>query len=225
VPRPDDVTDPDYVPADSAVGLEEVGGIEGWWDKPGHWGPSKQYVGFGPQEKETDPALLEVLTKQAIVEAIGIKKTGMSLKKVQAMRLDRDREELYKLAGSEIIAEQDGSLTLKTKKQLGGAMGVVLNSVAPAHGGYTFSAKEAKTLIKSWDSSWKAVPLADPVVRFWVSHPLEDVVGIDWEVLTWKTTGCEANSAIDGSHRLGRQADDDQDDRGARCPPCSAAEG
>lgn len=67
---PDQITDAEYVPAVSAEGLEEVGGLDGWWDRPGTWGESKRYQGFGPREKVMDKSMLEVLTRQALIEAV-----------------------------------------------------------------------------------------------------------------------------------------------------------
>ncbi|CRK23673.1 hypothetical protein BN1708_018050, partial [Verticillium longisporum] len=56
------------------IGLEEVGGYEGWWEREGHWGPESEYTPFAAAERVQDAAVLEVLTRQAVVEALAFRK-------------------------------------------------------------------------------------------------------------------------------------------------------
>ncbi|KAI9839792.1 MAG: hypothetical protein M1837_001991 [Sclerophora amabilis] len=41
-----EVEDPDYVPATTWDGLEQVGGQGGWWKK--HWDPEHRFQGYAP---------------------------------------------------------------------------------------------------------------------------------------------------------------------------------
>jgi hypothetical protein len=173
-PRADDVTDPSYVPAATAEGLEEVGGLEGWWDKPEHWGPSKQYVGFGPVERVTDPAVLEVLTKQAIVEAIVMRSLVKNITKATALMADFVSEDQARLTGVELAAGPDGAAVLKDEKDMSSLQGLIRNAGGRSdpEGPHRPSPEEAKLMIKSWGPDWKSAELKDPFVRFYVSHPM-----------------------------------------------------
>jgi hypothetical protein len=172
VPRAADITDPSYVPATTADGLEEVGGLEGWWDNPEHWGSSKDYRGFGPVNKVTDPAVLEVLTKQAVVEAIAVVAQVKSLKKATDLMLDYGNKDQAILANTEIVAGPDGAAALKSEKDVKGIQGVIQRNVQSQKDSpeaYIPSPEEAREMIKAWGSSWKATQLKDPFVKFYVS--------------------------------------------------------
>ncbi|KAK0616763.1 hypothetical protein B0T14DRAFT_546876 [Immersiella caudata] len=179
VPRADDITDPTYVPATTAEGLEQVGGLDGWWDQPEHWGPSKQYVGFGAAEKVTDPSVLEVLTKQAIVEAIVMRSFVKDITKATALMADLGAEDQARLAGVEIVAGPDGTAVLKDEKDMGRIQGLIRNAGGRGDpdGHYRPSPEEAKSMIKSWGSSWKSVELKDPFVRFYTIKRVQKLTG------------------------------------------------
>lgn len=74
VPRSEDLVEGgivDYKPATSAVGLEAVGGLDGWFDKETHLPESKlQAPRFAPRNKVTDPVLLQLCVRRAVVEAL-----------------------------------------------------------------------------------------------------------------------------------------------------------
>ncbi|KAL2175086.1 uncharacterized protein P884DRAFT_207163 [Thermothelomyces heterothallicus CBS 202.75] len=120
----EDVSDPSYTPAESAAGLEEVGGVADWWDDPTHWGTEggvAQYVQsvvgqFGPAEKVTDPAVLEVLAKRAIVEALVVARFAGAEKRKAVDRLfahASGTDRLGKIVRAEVVAKEDGTATLK----------------------------------------------------------------------------------------------------------------
>ena len=118
-----DVSDSSYKPAETGDGLEEVGGLAGWWDEPTHWGGDDGVTGFvrsvttrfGPADKVTDPAVLEVLAKRAIVEALvaarfaGPKRKAVDRLFAHAGGMDR----LGEIVGAEIVVGEDGAATLK----------------------------------------------------------------------------------------------------------------
>ncbi|KAL2147554.1 hypothetical protein VTI28DRAFT_8809 [Corynascus sepedonium] len=125
VVRPaEEVSDPTYTPAESAENLEEVGGLADWWDEPAHWGSeggAAQYVQsavgpFGPADKITDPVVLEVLGKRAIVEALVVARFAGAEKRKAVDRLFAHADgadRLGKIVRAEVVAKEDGTATLK----------------------------------------------------------------------------------------------------------------
>ena len=125
-PNPTEVADPAYRPAETADGLEEVGGIGGWWDKPAHWGSeggAAQFVrsvitpfGRPAADRVTDPAVLEVLAKRAIVEALVVARFAGAEKRKAVDRLFSHAggsDRLGKIVRAEVVAGPDGTATLK----------------------------------------------------------------------------------------------------------------
>jgi hypothetical protein len=124
VPSPSDISDPAYKPADTADGLEEVGGLADWWDDPLHWGSEggvRQFVAsvampFGPAEKVTDPAMLEVLARRAIIEAIVVSRFAGAGRRKAVDRLFAHvdgNEGLDQLLKAQIVVGKKGIATLK----------------------------------------------------------------------------------------------------------------
>jgi hypothetical protein len=178
-PRPNDVTDAAYVPATRAEGLEEVGGLEGWWDKPEHWGPSKQYVGFGPVDRVTDPAVLEVLTKQAVVEAIVLRGFVTSIEKATTLMADFGSKEQARLARTELAVGPDGAVVLKNEKDLSRLRGLIQTACrrSEPEGPHRPSLEEAKAMMKSWGADWKSAELKDPFVMFYTIKRIQKLTG------------------------------------------------
>ncbi|KAI0129910.1 ribosomal subunit 39S-domain-containing protein [Xylariales sp. AK1849] len=71
--RPDAVSDPSYVAATVAGGLDSVGGLERWWDSREHWDPSGNFEGFKAKKKIEHPDILEVVVIRAVAEASVLK--------------------------------------------------------------------------------------------------------------------------------------------------------
>ena len=203
VPRADEVTDPSYVPAITADGLEEVGGLEGWWDNPEHWGPSKDYVGFAARDKVTDPAVLEVLTKQAVVEALALgDNVKNSILKATRLMLDYGSKDMATLVGAEIVAGPDGTAALKTEKhtrQMATFIRRTEQAIRRADEAqetspeaYMPSPEEAREMVKAWGPSWKATQLRDPFVRFYTVKRIQKLTGHiipDGKLVAIKTIG------------------------------------
>ncbi|SPQ26722.1 df878db1-43fb-43c0-9089-fd467e82150e [Thermothielavioides terrestris] len=121
------VADPSYKPADTAEGLEEVGGLADWWDDPAHWGGEDGVGGFvrstvarfGPAERVSDPAVLEVLARRAIVEALVVARFAGPRKRHAVDRLFSHAHALHglgRIINAEIVAGEDGAATLKSEK-------------------------------------------------------------------------------------------------------------
>jgi hypothetical protein len=111
-PRPAEIRDPGYVMATTSEGLEEVGGLEDWWDQPGHWGPESRFNGFGPVNKVTDRDCLEVFTRQAVVEALALRVHGLE-ESLTTLKPRNDRPALDRTLGIAIEVTEDGQVTLK----------------------------------------------------------------------------------------------------------------
>ncbi|KAK3381912.1 ribosomal subunit 39S-domain-containing protein [Podospora didyma] len=206
---PGEVTDPDYVPAESGLGLEEVGGLEGWWDNPQHWGPSKKYVGYGPREKITEPEMLEVLTRRALTEAIAAsffsqqeKRPGHRSGKLPALStIEPLKGDTIKTTDkTKLELKADGTPRLATVGDYFRILQVLRRPpprdeatslpVPPTPG---ITIWKARALLKKWQNSdWKSASLADPALKFHVAKRLYYLTGHmvpDAKLLIVKTAG------------------------------------
>ena len=179
VPTAQEITDPDYVPAESGDGLEEVGGLVDWWERPGHWGESKKYVGFGPVEKVGDPAVLEVLARRAVIEALAIKqysKKSAKDKTAAALQAVIGQEELSSIEEVELAPGENNTVAVKDQDDLK-IVWSSLSKAAPASApsSPSISIHEARRLSRTWGNEWKAAVIQDPIVKFYVRlYPTPD---------------------------------------------------
>jgi len=168
-PNPSQVPDPEYVPALTGDGLEEVGGLQGYWEDDSHWTESKEIQIFGRKDKVTDPAVLEVLTRQAVVESLAVQgqegsggevtlkgpwPRGGAAERAAALRV-------------QITVVEDASASLSGDVS-GVARGLVeIPDAEAAEASHELlDAGEARELVNSWDSSWKQVSLQDAALKF-----------------------------------------------------------
>jgi hypothetical protein len=135
-----------------------------WWEDPEHWSASKEYVGFGPQEKVTDPAVLEVLTRRAVVEALIYTRYAEKGCK-NPLREIGGREEMERALKVEVDVAEDGTATLKKSFK---PVWADLNRPTPEGKPVApeISPADAQQLAKSWDPKWKTISLRDPVTKF-----------------------------------------------------------
>lgn len=173
----------DYVPAKSAEGLEEVGGLEGWWDVEGHLTDADRLRVFSERgEKVTDPGVLEVLIRQAVVEGLVVQgKVGGEMLTARWGATGKDG--MSRTAGVEVVVSEAGDVTLTG--DLSGVLSGLKESAEaqPAQEAVSeqetaeqeaaaeqaeelLTAEEAKEMIKSWDRAWRKVPLTDPSLKF-----------------------------------------------------------
>lgn len=195
VPTAQEITDPDYVPAESGDGLEEVGGLVDWWERPGHWGESKKYVGFGPVEKVGDPAVLEVLARRAVIEALAIKqysKKSAKDKTAAALQAVIGQEELSSIEEVELAPGENNTVAVKDQDDLK-IVWSSLSKAAPASApsSPSISIHEARRLSRTWGNEWKAAVIQDPIVKFYVRlYPTPDPLDPSHrKELTLPTTG------------------------------------
>jgi len=100
----------DYVPAQRAEELPEVGGVEGWWDQEGNWGEADVLDVFA-REAVGDDGVKEVLLRQAVVECLAVlgKRGEDGLKGRWAVGKDG----VFMAVGVEIDVGSQGDITLK----------------------------------------------------------------------------------------------------------------
>ncbi|KAI1760010.1 hypothetical protein GGR53DRAFT_511395 [Hypoxylon sp. FL1150] len=174
--RSDEVSDPSYIPAMTADGLETVGGLGNWWDKQDHW--SNDFVGFKPTQKVLDPAVIEATVRQAIIEAFALRQAGREDELVRAWPIRT--EELGRLMEVAIHVEDDGAVSLS------GDVSIVLEALnqenqsnfineSTAEGimhKSVLSAEKAREYSNAWGHGWKAASLSDTRIKFAVSFAL-----------------------------------------------------
>ncbi len=177
IPGPNAIDDPEYVPAVNGEGLGEIGGIEGWWDRPNHWGESKNYIGFGPTEKVTDPVLLELITKRALVEYLLVrryKKKGASVPSTW-LNTPYGKKELLEAAQAELVIDCNGNANIKdteaSTKIWDGLIQALRDGKADAAKPHVpaISVEMAREWAKGSDASWKTSSLTKPALKFFVS--------------------------------------------------------
>jgi hypothetical protein len=192
-----------YKPADSARGLEVVGGLGGWFERDEHWGPSKKrYAGFAPTDKVADPFLLELNVRRAVAEALAVDFAAGAAAIVREGReggFVAPSDELPSLTGLwERGGRGDAERALGLRLEVAGDGGTVLadaggaeevaralrwdpdapgSSVAGAGeevGRQQFSADEAREIVQSWDQGWKNISLRNAHIKFAVSRVVVD---------------------------------------------------
>ncbi|KAI1468974.1 ribosomal subunit 39S-domain-containing protein [Daldinia caldariorum] len=179
--RLDDISDPTYVPALTADGLESVGGLRNWWDKPGNW--TADFVGFKPLNSVLDPAVLETSVRRAVIEAFALKQAGREDELVKAWPIAGE-DELHRLLSVEISVAPDGAVSLT------GDVSAVLDSLVQKSestvseesvGESTSvpvpSAEQAQKYKGAWGHGWKAVSLSDPRIKFAITKRIFQLTG------------------------------------------------
>jgi hypothetical protein len=175
--RPENITDPDYIPAETGDDLEVVGGFEDWWDKDSNWNAALNYRGFGPQEKVRDAASLQVLARAAVVEALAVQQWyGADAKTMLVGKWEAlDRNALERTMAVGVTSGTDGIINLT-----GDLQSIVLG-LEPSEGkgaqlvnsgdftSMIIAPEEAEATVKTMDGSWQDVSLADEWLKFAVS--------------------------------------------------------
>lgn len=182
-PNPDEVTDMAYVPAESGAKLEEVGGLKDYWEDDSRWDASFVPLGFGPREKITDPAVLEVATRRAVVEAIVFRDSADAL--ATDLRLTGSwglggAEDAAAALGVQITVADDGAVTLAGDvSRVVSGLADRSSAEANAASGGVMDVGEARELIGTWDQSWKDISLEDNGLKFAVCSSTCVVGGTD----------------------------------------------
>lgn len=174
-----------YRPADTAHGLDVVGGLGGWFERDEHWGASKRYAGFAPTRRVADPALLELSVRRAVAEALAVAAaaaaTGASADKAPLLTglWERgDREDAERALGLRLEVREDGAVGVVAADAEGvvralrwdpEAVGSSVAAPGEEVGKQQFSPEEAREIVQSWDEGWKKISLHDAQLKFAVS--------------------------------------------------------
>ncbi|KAH0492932.1 hypothetical protein TgHK011_007858 [Trichoderma gracile] len=169
-------SDPTYVPAADAEGLEEIGPLSTWWEQPGHWGEESEFKGFGSAVKVVEKEVLEVHLRRAVVEALALQQKGVFSEWATKKWSEGGSRGELDLALAAQVEVQDGKATLKGDAS---AIAEALTSeVEEADSSPTsLTAEEAREMIKSWDNSWKNIALDNPL-RFALRKRLYQLTGV-----------------------------------------------
>lgn len=160
-----------YVPAKSVEGLEEIGGIEGWWEQEGRWGKESAYVGFSRGDKVVDADVCEALVRQAVVEALAVAGSPEQ-GRLTATWAKGGRKSFRRTLGLGLKVGEDGSAALESDAEAAQTVVDRLFVAQPKNAKVSEASvtpEEAKELIKSWGSSWKSISLQDARFKFAVS--------------------------------------------------------
>ncbi|KAH6605960.1 ribosomal l50 [Trichoderma cornu-damae] len=168
-------SDPAYVPATEAEGLEEIGPLSTWWEQPGHWGEESAFKGFGSTDRVAEREVVEVCLRRAVVEALALQQTGVfpewATKKWSEGGSRNELEQALALQ----VEVRDGKATLKgDASSVAEALTSESQETEPAT---RISVEEAKEMIKSWDPSWKNIAL-DNSLRFALRKRLYQLTGV-----------------------------------------------
>ncbi|KJR87760.1 uncharacterized protein SPSK_07589 [Sporothrix schenckii 1099-18] len=181
-PLPGQVADSTYTPAESGAGLEEVGGLEGWWEDDRHWDPSLEFRGFGPRAPVTDPAVLQVLARQAVSEALAVQQQQpQNAELLTSTAWARGSDGPAALALQFDVAA-DGSVAGVRGDVAGVVAGLQAGTEAEAGAAEdvaTPAVEEAQALVESWagDASWKSISLHDVALKFAISKRILQLTG------------------------------------------------
>lgn len=177
-----------YEPADSAHGLEVVGGLGGWFERDEHWGSSaRRYAGFAPTHRVADPALLELNVRRAVAEALAVAAAsaasgGAGSDKAPLLTglWERgEREDAERALGLRLEVRGDGAVGVVAADAEGVVGALRWDPDAPGSsaaaageevGRQQFSPDEAREIVRTWDEGWKKISLHDAQLKFAVSN-------------------------------------------------------
>ncbi|KAK4133718.1 hypothetical protein BT67DRAFT_41367 [Trichocladium antarcticum] len=187
-PAPATVTDATYIPAETADGLEEVGGLADWWEDPSHGAADTVRAAaraFGPADgnKITDPAVLEVLARRAVVEALVVGKfvTGGSRgKKVDVLfaASANGEEAVERIAKADVVAGEEGAATLgdfRDWQRVWDLLRLRVKRKGKKVEATQLTPEVAREMVQSWGPGWRKAELRDPVIKFFVGFSDRDV--------------------------------------------------
>lgn len=168
----DGISDPSYVPASVADGLETVGGLDGWWDKPEHF--KTRFAGFKPRSKVQDPAAIRAGVQRALTEALALRQAGRDSQMTAAWSIGvTDKSErqarVFKLKlSSNGTVEGDFQAVVKDLETFDEpSLDPEAPALTPISPGKLLLQADAQS--GSDDASWEAISLADDRLKFAVS--------------------------------------------------------
>lgn len=162
----------DYTPAQSADGLEVVGGLSGWFKNDKHIPKSKleAFERFAPEEQVLDQSVLEFCVRRAVIEATvlisgpgdtdlllrswGGRSNAEAAKRVQALNV-----KVNKKGGPKLVGDQDLARVVVAD--------LAAQDEASSDTQVSYpSPEEARKLCAEFDGSWKKISLENAQFRF-----------------------------------------------------------
>lgn len=136
-PAAEKIRDPNYEPATSGAGLQEIGGMSDWWSKPEHFrdgGKQFEYNGYASPVKITDPRLLKVILRRALVEGLALKKFGANPKNpADIASIIGNGDHWERTVSVEMCRGENGELSLKNDSDLQKVWILMRNAAEKAH--------------------------------------------------------------------------------------------
>ncbi|UNI22803.1 hypothetical protein JDV02_008657 [Purpureocillium takamizusanense] len=166
-------SDPTYVPATEAEGLEEISTTKTWWDQPGHWGAESEFDAFGSAAKVTDKRIVEVYLRRAVVELLALQESGVFADWAMKRWNEGDRNALDSTLAVDIHV-QDGKASLKG--DVSSLSQSLTADLEEADLPERVTLDEAKEIVKAWDPAWKSIAL-DEQAKFVVRKRLYQLTG------------------------------------------------
>ncbi|KAK7699813.1 hypothetical protein SLS64_011425 [Diaporthe eres] len=184
-----------YEPADTAHGLEVVGGLGGWFERDEHWGASKRYAGFAPTSRVADPALLELNVRRAVAEALAVAAAaaaasgaagGDKAPLLTGLWERGGREDAERALGLRLEVREDGAVGVVAADAEGvvralrwdpDALGSSVAAAGEEVGKQQFSPDEAREIVRAWDEGWKKISLHDAQLKFAVTKRILQLTG------------------------------------------------
>ncbi|KAI1077935.1 ribosomal subunit 39S-domain-containing protein [Whalleya microplaca] len=179
--RIDEIADTTYAPAETAEGLETVGGVKDWWERREHWTKDGDFVSFRPRNKLQDPAVLEAHVRRAVVEAYILRHAGREAELTSAWSVG-SQGDLERVMRIGISVAEDGAVSVNGDAaailaSLDGSREVPDVNTEGTAANPGLSAKRAAKLIEAWDPSWKKASLSDPRIKFAVTKRVFQLTG------------------------------------------------
>jgi hypothetical protein len=134
--------------------LEPLPQMKSWWHQPGNWGPESQFSGFsiGARQKITDPNLVKVMLKRAVIEVQALQQTGQ----YEALKFKRwavgGKEDLERVLKGELTANDSAAVAAS----LSAAETPEQSSTAVLP-----TLEEAEAAVRAWGTDWMSLTLND----------------------------------------------------------------
>lgn len=181
--RADLVSDPEYLPANTAEGLRSVGDLGRWWETRDHWPRECDFVGFKAKKKVEHPVLLEVAVRRAVTEALALKQQDMGSQLTGFWSLE-DQAQYESVLGLQVQVDEAGDAKVRGTDAKPPAHVVAVEEKGKAPMRYTAepafilpSVAEALAWKETADPAWKKVSLQDPRVKFAVTKRILQLTG------------------------------------------------
>ncbi|TLS21402.1 uncharacterized protein PpBr36_10167 [Pyricularia pennisetigena] len=188
-PHADSVPDPNYKPATSLEDLQEVGGLEGWWEVEENWNGTKPAFTpfFAGSHKIWDPKLLEGIARRAVAEALVVREAveqGVEVPKtwalggkdaaVRAMTLkievDGERE-------AKVCSEAEAKMVLEDIIGRDDVAAPLNEQVEGSEQATGMDSAETAQVLETVGKQWKEIALTDLKFKFMVTKRIQQLSG------------------------------------------------